>query len=109
MKIKSFILSALCLAAATGAFAQTSAEYEFTTVKELPVTSVKNQFRSGTCWCFSALSFIESEIIRTTGKELDLSEMFVVGNSYRDRAVKYVRLQSQKQPAHSAQRQRHVD
>ena len=92
MKIKSFILSALCLAAATGAFAQTSAEYEFTTVKELPVTSVKNQFRSGTCWCFSALSFIESEIIRTTGKQLNLSEMFVVGNSYRDRAVKYVRL-----------------
>ena len=92
MKIKSFILSAICLAAATGAFAQTSAEYEFTTIKELPVTSVKNQFRSGTCWCFSALSFIESEIIRTTGKELDLSEMFVVGNSYRDRAVKYVRL-----------------
>ena len=67
-------------------------EYEFTVVKELPVTPVKNQFRSGTCWCYSALSFIESEILRTKGIETDLSEMFVVGKSYRDRAVKYVRL-----------------
>ena len=67
-------------------------EYEFTTVKENPVTSIKNQYRSGTCWCFSALSFVESEILRTKGYELDLSEMFVVGKSYRDRAVKYVRL-----------------
>jgi aminopeptidase C len=92
MKIKTFILSAVCILSATGAFAQNSAEYEFTTIKENPVTSIKNQYRSGTCWCFSALSFIESEVLRTTGKELDLSEMFVVGKSYRDRAVKYVRL-----------------
>ena len=92
MKIKTFILSAVCLLAATGTFAQNSAEYEFTTIKENPVTSIQNQFRSGTCWCFSALSFVESEVLRTTGKEIDLSEMFVVGKSYRDRAVKYVRL-----------------
>ena len=92
MKIKTFILSALCLLAGTGAFAQNAAEYEFTTIKELPVTSIKNQANSGTCWCFSALSFVESEIIRTKGVEVDLSEMFVVGKSYRDRAVKYVRL-----------------
>ena len=92
MKIKTFILSALCLLAATGAFAQNAAEYEFTTIKELPVTSIKNQANSGTCWCFSALSFVESEIIRTKGVEVDLSEMFVVGKSYRDRAVKFVRL-----------------
>ena len=92
MKIKTFILSALCLLAATSAFAQNAAEYEFTTIKELPVTSIKNQANSGTCWCFSALSFVESEIIRTKGVEVDLSEMFVVGKSYRDRAVKFVRL-----------------
>lgn len=67
-------------------------EYEFTVIKENPVTSIKNQYRSGTCWCFSALSFIESEILRTKGQEVDLSEMFVVGHSYHDRAVKYVRL-----------------
>ena len=91
MNIK-FILSAAAAALfAANATAQTP-EYEFTTVKENPITSIKNQYRSGTCWCFSALSFVESEILRTKGQEVDLSEMFVVGKSYRDRAVKYVRL-----------------
>ena len=69
-----------------------AADYEFTTIKANPITSIKNQYRSGTCWCFSALSFLESEIMRAKGDSLDLSEMFVVGKSYRDRAVKYVRL-----------------
>ena len=89
MKIR-FILSAALLALASTAI--NAQEYEFTTVKENPVTSIKNQYRSGTCWCYSALSFIESEILRTKGQEVDLSEMFVVGKSYHDRAVKYVRL-----------------
>ena len=96
MKIKSIILSAAALLAASSAQAQINflggPKYEFTTVKELPITSIKNQYRSGTCWCFSALSFVESEILREKGVSVDLSEMFVVGNSYRDRAVKYVRL-----------------
>lgn len=95
MKLK-FIFSAAVCALAISAAAQPqkpqTPEYEFTTVKELPITSIKNQYRSGTCWCFSALSFIESEILRTKGIETDLSEMFVVSKSYRDRAVKYVRL-----------------
>ena len=92
MNIKRFILGAFCMFAATLAFAQSAPEYEFTTIKELPVTSIKNQATSGTCWCFSALSFVESEILRTKGVEVDLAEMFVVGKSYRDRAVKFVRL-----------------
>ena len=82
----------LCTISATAQHSSRGPEYEFKTIKENPVTSVKNQYRSGTCWCFSALSFVESEILRTKGIETDLSEMFVVGNSYRDRAVKYVRL-----------------
>ena len=90
------ILSAAFLAlmsyAASAQEASTAPEYEFTVVKENPVTSIKNQYRSGTCWCYSALSFIESEILRTKGQEVDLSEMFVVGKSYHDRAVKYVRV-----------------
>lgn len=67
-------------------------DYQFTTIKENPITSIKNQYRSGTCWCFSALSYIESEALRNSGKELDLSEMWVVGHAYSDRAVKYVRM-----------------
>ena len=96
MKIKSIILAAAALMTASSAYAQTNfpggTKYEFTTIKELPITSIKNQFRSGTCWCYAALSFVESEILREKGDSLDLSEMFVVGKSYRDRAVKYVRL-----------------
>ena len=72
-------------------------KYEFTTVKANPITPVKNQFRSGTCWCFSALGFLESEAIRIknikdTTLYPDFSEMFVVSHSYQDRAEKYVRL-----------------
>ena len=66
--------------------------FEFTTVKELPITSVKNQNRSGTCWSFSGLGFLESEIIRKGGPETDLSEMFIVYHSYNDKADKYVRM-----------------
>ena len=40
----------------------------FTTVKELPITSVKNQHRSGTCWAYATLGYFESEILRKTGK-----------------------------------------
>jgi aminopeptidase C len=94
MNMRSIISAAACAFIAVSAAAQApkAPEYEFTVVKENPVTSIKNQYRSGTCWCYSALSFIESEILRTKGQEVDLSEMFVVGKSYRDRAVKYVRL-----------------
>ena len=74
-----------------------TSDYRFTTVKANPVTSVKNQYRSGTCWCFSSLSFLESEIMKArnitdTAAFPDLSEMFVVRNAYHDRALKYVRL-----------------
>lgn len=71
---------------------QTVEPYRFETVIENPITSVKNQASSGTCWCFSGISFIESEILRATGEECDLSEMYVVSNAYYDRALKYVRL-----------------
>ena len=71
---------------------QTTEPYKFETVIKNPITSIKNQASSGTCWCFSGVSFIESEILRATGEECDLSEMFVVSNAYYDRALKYVRL-----------------
>ncbi|MDR2915559.1 MAG: aminopeptidase [Tannerella sp.] len=66
--------------------------YEFTTVKELKITPVKNQNRSGTCWSFSGVAMIESELLRMGKGEYDLSEMFIVNKSYIDKADKYVRL-----------------
>ena len=73
------------------------ADYQFTVVKENPITPIKNQYRSGTCWCFSALSFLESEAIKAKGIKdpalyPDFSEMFVVRKAYADRAQKFVRL-----------------
>lgn len=72
-------------------------ELKFTVVKENPITSIKDQNRSGTCWCFSGISFLESEAIRInsikdTAAYPDFSEMFVVSHSYNDRADKYIRL-----------------
>ena len=65
--------------------------FEFTVVKANPVTSVKNQNRAGTCWCYSSLAFIESELLRMGKGEYDFSEMFIVHNTYLDRADKAVR------------------
>ncbi|MDE6782650.1 MAG: aminopeptidase, partial [Paramuribaculum sp.] len=76
----------------TAAAADTVAGFVFTDVVTVPVTSVKDQNKSGTCWCFSGLSFFEDEILRATGKEMDLSEMFVVRHCYDDKADKYVRM-----------------
>ena len=103
MRIRLFAAAAL-LFSLTTALAQvrpaapvSAKDYEFTTVKENPITSIKNQNRSGTCWCFSALSFLESESIKARGLKdeslyPDLSEMYVVRKSYKDRAIKYVRM-----------------
>ena len=96
MYLKSLTAAALLSAISFGATAQApqneTPEYEFKTIKELPITSIKNQYMSGTCWCFSGLAFIESELIRMGKGEHDLSEMFVVSHSYSDRAEKYVRM-----------------
>lgn len=58
----------------------------------LPATSVKNQYRTGTCWSFSGLSFLESEMLRLGKPEVDLSEMFIVWNTYSVKAQKHVRV-----------------
>ncbi|HBG23845.1 MAG: aminopeptidase [Bacteroidetes bacterium GWF2_41_61] len=70
---------------------KTNGGYQFNVVKELPVTSVKNQSRTSTCWSFSAISFLESELIRLGKGEHNLSEMFIVSNAYFDKADKYIR------------------
>lgn len=64
----------------------------FTTIKANPITSIKDQNRSGTCWAYSTLSFLESEILKNSGKTYDLCETFVVSHTYMDRAIKTVRM-----------------
>lgn len=66
--------------------------YVFEDEIQLPVTSVKDQYRSGTCWSFSGLSFFESEMLRLGKPEVDLSEMFVVWHTYSDKAEKHIRV-----------------
>ena len=65
--------------------------WQFTTIDSVGITPVKDQNRSGTCWCFSTIGFLESEILRTKGIELDLSEMFIVNHNMLDRATYFVR------------------
>ena len=89
----------LLTAAALGMFCMSAMAQEankeegfvFTTVKANPVTSVKNQNRAGTCWCYSTMAFLESELLRMGKGEYDFSEMFIVHNTYLDRADKAVR------------------
>ena len=97
---KTLIIAALALVAFSAQAQRKQIkfpDYKFTTDLENPVTSVKNQFRSGTCWVFSTLGFVESEVIRInnikdTTAYPDFSDMYVVYKSYLDRCEKYVRL-----------------
>ena len=65
--------------------------YKFDTIKMLPITHVQDQNRAGTCWCYSGLGFIEAELLRMGKGEYDFSEMYIVSNTYRDRAMAAIR------------------
>ena len=69
-----------------------SVGYQFTVTKELKTNPVKDQSRSGTCWSFSTLSFIEDDLLRQGKPAVDLSELFIVRNDYIEKAIKYVRM-----------------
>lgn len=69
-----------------------STGFKFKDTKVIKSTPVKDQFKSGTCWCYSTNTFFENEILRKTGKEIHLSEGFVVNHCYLDKAVKYIRM-----------------
>lgn len=94
-------LSAMALAVAMTAVGQTPADstandsvkgFVFTDVISLPTTSVKDQNKSGTCWCFAGTSYFEDEILRKGGDSLDISEMFTVRMCYLAKAERYIRL-----------------
>ena len=97
--MKKLLFSALALAFSLNVMADDpkviipdSTGFKFTDVKVIPTTAVKDQNKSGTCWCYSTNSFFENEILKKTGKELHLSEGFVVYHCYLDKAIKYIRM-----------------
>jgi bleomycin hydrolase len=79
------------------AFSAQAQKYEFQSVKEIACTPVISQGQTGTCWSFSSTSFLEAEIIRTTGKNIDLSEMYSVRHTYPKKAWNYVMRQGKAQ------------
>ena len=86
-----FVAAGSVSAAKKKAAAKPSNKPVFTVVKEIPVTSMKDQNRSGTCWDYSTLSFFEAEILKATGKKYDLCESFIANKTYMDRAIQVVR------------------
>ena len=96
--MKKIILVALALLVpATAVMAKKKKEevkkdtVEFTVIKQNPITSIKDQHRSGTCWAYSSLGFLEAELLRMGKGEHDLCESFLVYNTYMDRADKAIR------------------
>ena len=95
MKKMLTLLVALCgtmAAWAQAPEAKAAEGYQFTDIKVIETTPVKNQNRSGTCWCYSTMTFLEAEILRAGGEAVHLSEMFAVRHAYMKKAEMYVRM-----------------
>lgn len=98
--MKNIILTCiiLCLSASTVLKSQendnvviSDSSYILYKVYDLPATPVKDQHRTGTCWAYATVSFLESEILTAKGEELDLSEMQIVRHIYPRKADQYIR------------------
>ena len=90
MLLGAFALSSMAQEATTAS--DTTEGFRFTTVDSIAITPVKDQNRSGTCWSYSTIGFLESELLRMGKGEYDLSEMFVVHHTMLDRAEYVIRL-----------------
>lgn len=93
MNRKLLALSFALASSTVGVFAQetTDTTFVFTDIKVNPTTSIKDQNRTGTCWSFSGVSFIENELLKNGKGEYDLSEMYVVRQCYIDKAINFIR------------------
>jgi bleomycin hydrolase len=89
--MKSFLTLLLVTFITFGSVAQTTvADKKFKSIIDVPATPVKSQGRTGTCWSFATTSYIESEVLRQGGPELDLSEMYFVRYTYPEKARQYI-------------------
>jgi len=50
-----------------------------------------SQGNTGTCWCFSTVSFLETEVYRINKTKVKLSEMYTVYWEYVEKARRYIR------------------
>ena len=61
------LLAAIVFGVVVSAAAQKGEGYQFTDKKVVKTVPITNQYRSGTCWCFSTLSFLEEEVLAAGG------------------------------------------
>lgn len=92
--MKKILSLLLAIAITFSLYAQEEKEegFQFESIINIETTPVKNQASSSTCWDYSSTSYMETEVLRQTGKLLDLSEMFTVFNTFTDKADSYVRM-----------------
>lgn len=91
--MKKLMMMAVAAVCALPTMAESGDSLVFETIIANPVTSIKNQNNSGTCWSYSSLAFLESEAMKKNPKikDLDLCESFLVSKTYMDRADRNVR------------------
>ncbi|MGQ2984466.1 aminopeptidase C [Flavobacterium sp.] len=104
--VKPFLAATLLVAGMQAGFAQdylvnslknnqsaNSAEaFKFTDVINIENTPVKNQGSSGTCWSYSANSFLESEMIRMGKQPIEISQVYTARNAYVEKGKNYVKM-----------------
>jgi bleomycin hydrolase len=96
-KINALLLTLICFTTYSIGLSQEAETpkeegYQFKTIKNIKASPVKDQYKSGTCWSFAATSYLESELIRLGYDTLDISEMYFVNYTYREKANRYVRM-----------------
>ena len=89
-----------CFFAPTQAQFNTNKEgssYSFEKISHVENTKVKDQCKTATCWSYSTLSLIESDLIRKNKGNHDLSEMYIARCAYVEKAITYVRMNGKHQ------------
>ncbi|MCX7987056.1 MAG: aminopeptidase [Bacteroidales bacterium] len=92
MKVIRIFLYNIFLLTLTSIWAQNVPIEQFNFQKKIESGPVLNQFRSNTCWSYTLLGMIETEILSRTGKSITLSEMFLVYYAYLEKAERYIRM-----------------
>ncbi len=100
--MKRFFVLALILFTVSEAFSQDdlinkikdnkseNARFQFTIIKQLDNTSIKDQGSSGTCWSYSGNSFLESEVYKKYKRVVDIAEIYTARKTYEDKAKLYI-------------------